>query len=142
MILSLSGLIWGKTTTKDESTGFDLVIAVDISRSMLADDLAPSRISRGGEGISYILNSFESIRAALVIFKGKGEIMVPLTEDPIQMEAAIRSLSPDLYSVPGSDLEQVSFRSGCLSFWFSRKKSPSSRYGRGVPLRKSPGCRP
>ena len=105
-VLALAGISWGKTHTKDESRGFDLVVAVDVSRSMLADDINPSRLSRAGESISFILNSFESIRTSLVVFKGEGEILVPLTEDSIQLEAALRSLSPDIYSVPGSDLEK------------------------------------
>lgn len=114
-ILALAGLSWGKTTVKDESSGLDLVIAVDISRSMLADDIAPSRLTRAAEGISYVLNSFESTRAALVIFKGEGNVLVPLTEDRILMESAIRSLSPDLYTVPGSDLE-LGIRSALNAF--------------------------
>ncbi|OQY32178.1 MAG: hypothetical protein B6241_12140 [Spirochaetaceae bacterium 4572_59] len=104
-IMALAGMRWGKTAVKDESSGLDLVIAVDISRSMLADDIAPSRLTRAAEGISYILNSFGSTRSALVIFKGEGNILVPLTEDRILMESALRSLSPDLYTVPGSDIE-------------------------------------
>jgi Ca-activated chloride channel homolog len=104
-ILALAGISWGKTTVKDENTGFDLVVAADISRSMLASDVSPSRLALAGEGISSILNSFDSVRTALVIFKGKGEILVPLTEDGFQMESALRNLSPNLYTASGSDIE-------------------------------------
>ena len=105
-VLALAGMSWGKTTAKDESSGFDLIVAVDVSRSMLADDIKPSRLSRSAESLASILNSFEGIRAGIVIFKGRGEILVPLTEDHIQLEAGLRSLSPDLYTIPGSDIEQ------------------------------------
>lgn len=114
-IMALAGLSWGKTTVKDESSGLDLVIAVDISRSMLADDIAPNRLIRGAEGISYVLNSFESTRAALVIFKGEGSVLVPLTEDRILMASALRSLSPELYTVSGSDIE-LGIRSSLQAF--------------------------
>ncbi len=105
-VLGLAGISWGKGSVKDDSQGFDLVFAADVSRSMLADDLPPSRLSRAGEGMNFILNSFESIRCALVIFKGEGEILVPLTEDSIQMEAALQNLAPEMYSRSGSDLEE------------------------------------
>ena len=104
-ILALAGISWGKDSGKDDSLGVDLVMAADVSRSMLADDLTPSRLNRASEGMSFILNSFESLRTALVVFKGKGEILVPLTEDSIQMETALQNLSPGMYSVPGSDIE-------------------------------------
>ncbi len=104
-ILALAGISWGKDSEKDDSLGVDLVMAADISRSMLADDLTPNRLSRASEGMSFILNSFESLRTALVVFKGKGEILVPLTEDSIQMETALQNLSPGMYTVPGSDIE-------------------------------------
>ena len=105
-ILALAGITWSKESGKDETSGLDLILAVDISRSMTADDLVPHRLSRASDGASFILNRMSGVRTGLVIFKGRGETLVPLTEDRILLESALEDLSPGMFTVPGSDIEK------------------------------------
>jgi Ca-activated chloride channel family protein len=103
-LLATAGISWNKEPVKDESSGLDIVYAVDVSRSMLAQDIHPDRLSRAGELIRSLTGNIPEGRNALVIFKGDGHILVPLTEDKIIIESAVNNLSPSLYTVQGSDI--------------------------------------
>ncbi len=103
-ILALAGISWTKEAVRDESDGLDIIFAVDISRSMLASDVSPDRLGRAGELISSITAGYPSGRFGLVVFKGEGEVIVPLTEDRIIMETAVNSLSPAMFTAPGTNL--------------------------------------
>uniref|UniRef100_UPI0026187695 VWA domain-containing protein n=1 Tax=Oceanispirochaeta sp. TaxID=2035350 RepID=UPI0026187695 len=103
-LLARAGLSWNQEPVKDESLGLDIVFALDISRSMLAQDLHPDRLTRAGELISSVTGNLSGGKNGIVIFKGDGYTMVPLTEDKIIMSSAVSSLSPSLYTVPGSDI--------------------------------------
>ncbi len=61
--------------------GIDVVIALDLSRSMLATDLAPSRLDRAKQFISRLMNEIPDDRIALVFFAGKAYLQMPLTGD-------------------------------------------------------------
>jgi Ca-activated chloride channel homolog len=103
-ILALAGISWTKEAVRDDSIGLDIIFAVDISRSMLAGDITPDRLSRAGELISSVNAGFSGAKMGLVIFKGDGEVLVPLTEDRFSVETAVSNLSPSLYTAPGSDI--------------------------------------
>lgn len=105
-IFALAGISWTKEAVRDDSKGLDIIFAVDISRSMLASDLSPNRLSRSGELISSVSAGFSNAKMGLVIFKGDGEVLVPLTEDRFSLETAVNSLSPSLYTAPGSDISR------------------------------------
>jgi Ca-activated chloride channel family protein len=103
-VLSLAGISWTRTPVRDDSSGLDVIFAVDVSRSMTAEDLSPSRLGRSAELIHSLLG--EADRSGIVIFKGEGRVLVPLTEDNIAVEDGINHLSPSMYTVPGSDLSR------------------------------------
>ncbi|MDC7234524.1 MAG: VWA domain-containing protein [Spirochaetales bacterium] len=105
-ILALAGISWSKEAVRDDSEGLDIIFAVDISRSMTAGDVAPDRLGRAGELISSLSSGLKDARMGIVIFKGGGEVLLPLTEDRYSLEAAVSSLSPFLYTVPGSDISR------------------------------------
>lgn len=105
-LFALAGISWTKEAVRDDSTGLDIIFAVDISRSMLAMDISPDRLTRSGELISSLSSALGGARMGLVIFKGEGEVMVPLTDDRFSLETAVSSLSPSLYTVPGSDISK------------------------------------
>lgn len=103
-ILSLAGISWTRTPVRDDSSGLDVIFAVDVSRSMIAEDVSPNRLGRSAELIHSLLG--EADRSGIVIFKGEGRVLVPLTEDLIAVEDGVNHLSPSMYTVPGSDLSK------------------------------------
>ena len=103
-ILTLAGISWARIPVREDSSGLDVVFAVDVSRSMLAEDVSPDRLGRSAELIHSLLG--EADRSGIVIFKGDGRVLVPLTEDHIAVEDGVNHLSPSMYTVPGSDLSR------------------------------------
>jgi len=103
-ILAVAGLSWNKAPVRDEADGLDIIYAVDISRSMLARDIEPDRLERSSELINSISSNLNGARQGIVIFKGDGQVLVPLTDDSFVLESGINSLSPSLYTVPGSNI--------------------------------------
>ncbi len=108
-ILALAGISWSRTPVRDDSDGLDVIFAVDISRSMLARDVSPDRLGRSAELVHSLME--EADRSGIVIFKGDGRVLVPLTEDRIAVEDGINHLSPFMYTVPGSNLSSGISRS-------------------------------
>ena len=103
-ILSLAGISWSRSPVRDDSTGLDVIFAVDVSRSMLAEDVPPHRLGRSAELIHSLVG--EADRSGIVIFKGAGRVLIPLTEDKVAVEDGVNHLSPSMYSVAGSDLSR------------------------------------
>jgi Ca-activated chloride channel family protein len=83
-------------------SGRDVAFLVDVSRSMLATDVAPTRLERSKLWIKDVLNTLDGDRAALVAFAGTASIKCPLTLDRAFLEMQIDDLSPSSVSRGGS----------------------------------------
>lgn len=96
----LMGFRWEKTTAR----GVDIMIALDCSRSMLAQDIKPSRLERAKREIIDLLRLMRSDRAGLVAFAGRAILQCPLTLDHEAFHIFLDVLSPDYLPVGGTDL--------------------------------------
>ena len=81
LIFTLIEPKWGYHWEEVEKKGIDIVIAVDTSRSMLADDVKPNRLEVAKREIEDLLNVLEGDRVGLVVFAGSAFIYCPLTSD-------------------------------------------------------------
>ena len=82
--------------------GRDVVFAVDVSRSMLAEDLAPSRLERAKLAILDALPALQGDRVAVVAFAGDAAVVCPLTRDYGFFKWAVQGLSPGSVQVQGT----------------------------------------
>lgn len=105
LTLSLSGLSWGEEPIEEDRSGLDILYLVDVSYSMLARDIEPSRISRAKEVIRGLSENFPGSRFALVAFKGQGTVLLPATEDVYALDNALNYLSTEVISTPGTNIE-------------------------------------
>lgn len=103
-ILAASGFSWGRRTVEDDRSGADLVFAVDISRSMLAEDVSPSRLGRTREAMRGALRELGFSRFSVVVFRGDAVTAVPMTEDSVAIENFLSALSVQIMTSPGTDL--------------------------------------
>ncbi len=94
------GFHWEKTTQK----GVDIMIALDCSRSMLAQDIKPTRLERAKREIIDLLRLMHSDRAGLVAFAGQAILQCPLTLDHEAFHIFLRVLEPDYLPVGGTNL--------------------------------------
>ncbi len=104
-VLAASGITWGRRSIEEDRQGLDVVAAVDVSRSMLAEDLRPSRLERSRELLRSMVQDLPDARFAVVVFTGKAFTLVPMTEDRPAIESFISSMGPGLTSAGGSNLE-------------------------------------
>ena len=89
----------------ESSSGIDIVFTVDISGSMLGTDIYPSRLKRSVDLISALIENLTGERFGLVVFKGSGIKILPITEDSSAVSSVLPYLDPDMFSSVGSNLE-------------------------------------
>ncbi|HEY8257900.1 MAG TPA: VWA domain-containing protein [Gemmatimonadales bacterium] len=112
--VALAGPRYGRTQIKTESRALSLVFAVDISRSMLAEDVPPSRLARAVREGRRLIQDLEGDRLGLIAFAGRSYILSPLTVDGSAIRMYLDALDPDLASEGGSNLSSVLAQGGQL----------------------------
>ena len=81
VLVALAGPRFGKRTIQLTARGVDVVVLLDTSRSMLAEDVAPNRFERAKLEVSRLLDQLHGHRVALVVFAGRSRVQCPLTMD-------------------------------------------------------------
>ncbi|HEX6434791.1 MAG TPA: VWA domain-containing protein [Gemmatimonadales bacterium] len=105
--IGLAGPRAGRTQVQTATRALSLVFAVDISRSMLAEDVAPSRLQRAGREARRLIQDLEGDRLGLIAFAGRSYILAPLTVDGGAVRMYLDALDPDLASEGGTSLGAV-----------------------------------
>ncbi len=103
-ILAISGPTWKKIELPGQILETPVVILLDMSQSMMAEDLQPNRLERAKFKIKDLLDEDPRARVALVGFAGTAHTIVPLTKDYEIILSHIDGLSPDIMPFPGSDV--------------------------------------
>lgn len=106
LILALARPQWGRKLELVERKGLDIVLVQDISLSMLATDIQPSRLVRSRHEVSAFLDALQGDRIALVAFSGEARTMVPLTLDYGSLRLYLDELRPG-WLMPGTDIGQA-----------------------------------
>lgn len=97
----------GRKPVTGELKGLDVAVAFDVSRSMLARDLEPSRLEKSVLSFRQIVNGLEDARFSLVPFKGDARLLVPMTEDRVVLDMWLERLGPGLSTEGGTDVESA-----------------------------------
>jgi len=99
---------WGQREVEIEQTGIDLIVALDVSRSMLAADAGgTNRLAVAINALEHLLGALGGDRAGLVVFAGEAFAAVPLTRDHTVIERALRSHTVGTVTAPGSNLGEA-----------------------------------
>ena len=104
------GLVNPKIGTKMETVkreGIDIVFAVDVSKSMLAEDIAPSRLDKSKQLVSQIINQLGSDRIGIVAYAGSAFPVLPITTDYSVAKMFLQSMNPDMVSSQGTTLDEA-----------------------------------
>ncbi len=130
ILLGLVGLIFGlvnpKIGTKMETVkreGIDIVFAMDVSKSMLAEDVAPSRLEKSKQIVSQIINQLGSDRIGIVAYAGSAFPVLPITTDYGVAKMFLQSMNTDIVSSNGTSLDEAIK----LSATFFDEKSKTSK---------------
>ena len=106
-IIGLANLQKGAQTEKAERKGVDVFFALDVSKSMLAKDVQPDRLTRSKQLIESIMNQMVNDRVGLVVFAGKSYLQVPLTIDYSASKMLLETVSPDMIPTQGTVLAEA-----------------------------------
>lgn len=98
---------WGEDTTESYSHTREVMIALDLSRSMLAEDVAPSRLDHAKQITEYLLDSLSGESVGLVVFSGTAFVQVPLSPDYQIIREFMPSLDTDYLPRGGSDYSKM-----------------------------------
>jgi len=105
LVVAVARPQWGEMPAEETIRTRDLVIALDVSDSMLCEDLRPSRLTRSVETLSRLLPQLEGNRMAVVVFAGEAYSLVPLTTDLSAVAVFLEGVGPGMVALPGSNLE-------------------------------------
>ena len=114
ILLALTGLILGlvnpKIGTKMETVkreGIDIVFAMDVSKSMLAEDVAPSRLEKSKQIVSQIINQLGNDRIGIVAYAGSAFPVLPITSDYSVAKMFLQSMNTEMVSSQGTSLDEA-----------------------------------
>lgn len=102
LLLGLARPQWGASEVAVTQRGSDIVIALDISNSMLAEDVLPNRLERAKAELTAFLGRLDDSRIGLVFFAGSAFVQCPLTLDYGTAEIFLRMADPDMLSEQGT----------------------------------------
>jgi len=114
--LSLFALAWfffviglarpqlGARLREHESQGVEVMIALDVSNSMLAEDYSPNRLERSKLAISRLVDKLQGDRIGLVIFAGEAFVQLPITADYVSAKQFLKSITTESVPIQGTDL--------------------------------------
>lgn len=107
--LSLA-LVNPKIGTKLETVkreGVDIVFAVDVSKSMLAEDIAPNRLEKAKQLVTQIINNLASDRVGIIAYAGKAFPQLPITTDYASAKMFLQNMNTDMLSSQGTAINEA-----------------------------------
>ena len=107
LILTLARPRWGSQVEYVERRGVEIMIALDVSESMLAEDLKPTRLARAKLEISELMDRLEGNALGLVLFSGAAFVQFPLTSDFATARIFLDAAEPGLISRPGTAIAEA-----------------------------------
>ena len=92
----------GSRLREQKAQGIEMMLAVDVSNSMLAEDFEPNRLERTKYAIDKLFDGLHQDRVGLIVFAGEPKVQLPITSDYRMAKAFARRIDPSLVSVQGT----------------------------------------
>ena len=94
----------GTRISHDKRTGIETIIAMDISNSMLAEDVTPSRLDRTKMMVENLVDNFTDDKIGLIVFAGDAFVQLPITSDYVSAKMFLSDIHPSLMATQGTDI--------------------------------------
>ena len=104
LVISLVNPKMGTKLKTVKREGVDVVFALDVSKSMLAEDIAPNRLEKAKQIISKIIDKLGSDRVGIIIYAGNSYPLLPITTDHAAANMFLQNANPDMVSSQGTDI--------------------------------------
>ena len=102
LILAAARPQFGSKLLEEKSEGIEMMLVVDVSNSMLAEDFAPNRLERTKYAINKLFEGMKQDRVGLVVFAGEPKVQLPITSDYRMAKSFAQKIDPSLVSVQGT----------------------------------------
>jgi Ca-activated chloride channel family protein len=107
LVLTLTRPRFGPKVRMTKSTGIDIVLAIDVSTSMLCQDIRPNRLEQTKDAVSAFLEKLQGDRVALVAFAGQADLLVEMTNDYAAIKNMLSGVHPSMFGTQGTSLSEA-----------------------------------
>lgn len=97
----------GAEVQRDKRNGIEAIICLDISNSMLAQDVAPSRLDKSKLLVESLVDRFTNDKIGLIVFAGDAYVQLPITSDYVSAKMFCQNIDPSLIQTQGTDIAQA-----------------------------------
>ena len=104
LIIMLARPQMGTKISQEKRTGIETIIALDISNSMRAEDIVPSRLDRSKMMVENLVDHFTNDKIGLIVFAGDAFIQLPITSDYVSAKMFLSSIDPSMIATQGTDI--------------------------------------
>lgn len=107
LVLGIANPQIGTKQEKVKRSGIDVIVALDVSKSMLAEDVVPSRLVKAKNFISKFVDGLKNDRLGIIVFAGRAYLQMPQTVDYSAAKMYLKSVSPDMVPTQGTAIAQA-----------------------------------
>ena len=107
LTIGLAGPQLGSKLVTVKRKGVEIIIALDVSNSMLAEDIQPNRLAAAKQATEQLLNKLENDRIGLIIFAGKAYVQLPITSDYVSAKMFLNSINTKSVAVQGTNISEA-----------------------------------
>ena len=104
LIIMLARPQLGTKISQEKRTGIETIIALDISNSMRAEDIVPSRLDRSKMMVENLVDHFTNDKIGLIVFAGDAFVQLPITSDYVSAKMFLSSIDPSMMATQGTDI--------------------------------------
>ena len=98
---------FGTKISHEKRTGIETIIAMDVSNSMLAEDVAPSRLDRSKMMVENLVDHFTDDKIGLIVFAGDAFVQLPITSDYVSAKMFLSNIDPSMMATQGTDIARA-----------------------------------
>jgi Ca-activated chloride channel family protein len=102
LIIAVARPQFGSKLEEIKREGIEIIIALDVSRSMLAEDIKPNRLERAKQAISSLVNHMQNDKIGMIVFAGDAYTQLPITSDYISAKIFLSSINTEIVSKQGT----------------------------------------
>ena len=107
LVVMLARPQFGTKISNEQRTGIETIIAMDISNSMLAEDITPSRLDRSKMMVENLVDHFTNDKIGLLVFAGDAFVQLPITSDYVSAKMFLSSIDPSMMATQGTDIARA-----------------------------------
>ena len=107
LIVLLARPQMGSRISKEKRNGIETIIALDISNSMMATDVVPSRLDKSKLLVENLVDHFTNDKIGLVVFAGDALVQLPITSDYVSAKMVLQNIDPSLIASQGTDIARA-----------------------------------